>query len=143
MGQFSWLDCIDETQIKDDVHDDVYLLIPAKFGGGHIHETCYDGYGRFGGKDVYDLIPVWNKDMIPEIIRRYHNGTWAAHINEKELLAYYNGEEITCPLRYLGINMACYDEDNAALEYPIKITHNARAVYEDCRPSKSDPDQGW
>jgi hypothetical protein len=29
------------------------------------------------------------------------------------------------------------------LPFPIKITHNSNATYEHCRPSKSDPNQGW
>ena len=45
--------------------------------------------------------------------------------------------------RYIGIALACYDEDNETLPYPIKITYNPNAVYEDCIPSKSDPNQGW
>ena len=36
-------------------------------------------------------------------------------------------------LRCLGIDIACYDEQNAALKYPIKITHDSTAVYEKCR----------
>jgi hypothetical protein len=39
--------------------------------------------------------------------------------------------------------MACYNRDNFALEYPIKITHDERAVYEKCEPSEVDPNQGW
>jgi hypothetical protein len=38
--------------------------------------------------------------------------------------------------------MACYDEDNFALEYPIKITSRV-TEYEWAFPSKTDPDQGW
>ena len=45
--------------------------------------------------------------------------------------------------RIIGIDIACYDEQNAKLPYPIKITHNPNAVYEDCNPSLSDPNQGW
>lgn len=143
MGQFSWLDCKSHEQVLDDVCRDVYVLIPKEFGGGHIHESCYDGYGRFGGKDIYDLIPEWNKGMIPEIIRLSKNRHWKASVNADQLMKFYNGEDISIPLRHLGIGMACYDEDNARLEYPIKITHDPKAVYEDCRPSLSDPNQGW
>lgn len=61
MGQFSWLDCKTQEQVLDDVCRDVYVLVPKEFGGGHIKETCYDGYGRFGGRDVYALVAQWNK----------------------------------------------------------------------------------
>ena len=143
MGQFSWLDCVDKRPILDNVCENSYVLIPKEFGGGHIEEHCYNGYGNFGEIDIYDLIPVWNKDMIPEIIRRAKNGHWTASIEEEQLLKFYNGEDIDVPLRYLGIEMACYNTDNAQLEYPIKITHHKDAVYEDCDPSLSDPNQGW
>jgi len=117
MGQFSWLDCLSGEQVLDDVKRDVYLLIPQEFGGGHIKETCYDGYGRFGGYDVYALVAAWNA---PEKISG-------------------NDEED----RIIGIDLACYDEDNRKLKYPIKITHDASAIYEHCCPSDSDPNQGW
>lgn len=146
MGQFSWIDCVNGTAILDNVYEKSYVLIPKEFGGGHIEEDCYDGYGNFGGKDIYDLIPVWNKEMIPEIIRRAKNGHWKASINEREqeqFMNFYNGKPINCPLRYIGISMACYDEDNASLEYPIKITHDSEAIYENCKASKADPNQGW
>lgn len=45
--------------------------------------------------------------------------------------------------REIGIDIACYDEDNANLRYPIKITHKVDAKYEFCAPSFSDPNQGW
>lgn len=146
MGQFSWLDCVDGRQIVDDRREDVYVLVPKEFGGGHIKEECYDGYGNFGGKDIYELVPEWNKQMIPEIIRRAKAGHWKAHISEhdmEDMRKYYENKPISIWLRYIGIMMACYDEDNFALEYPIKITHNAFAVYERCKPSETDPDQGW
>lgn len=143
MGQFSWLDCKTNEQVLDNVCRDVYVLVPKEFGGGHIHERCYDGYGQFGSKDIYDLIPEWNKDMIPEIIRRSKAGHWKASINENQMMKFLNDEPLDVPVRYIGIEMACYDEDNRSLEYPIKITHDPKAVYEDCKPSLSDPNQGW
>ena len=45
--------------------------------------------------------------------------------------------------RLIGISLSCYDEDNGALPYPIKITHDSRAVYENCGISLLDPNQGW
>ena len=44
-------------------------------------------------------------------------------------------------LREIGINIACDDEDNARLKYPIKIA-SILIPYEKARPSKSDPNQG-
>ena len=45
--------------------------------------------------------------------------------------------------RIIGIDIACYDEQNASLPYPIKIVHNGNIPYEQALPSMSDPDQGW
>lgn len=45
-------------------------------------------------------------------------------------------------LREIGIDIGCYDRQNAALPYPLKVTHDENAIYEDCKPSKGDPKQG-
>ena len=45
--------------------------------------------------------------------------------------------------RDIGIAIACYDADNAALPYPIKIARHKESVYENCPPSDSDPYQGF
>lgn len=83
MGQFSWLDCDRENEghraILDNVADDVYVLVPKEFGGGHILETEYDGYGNFGGHDIYDLVADWNKeyitsDVIKKPVRERYGG---------------------------------------------------------------------
>ena len=148
MGQFSWIYSDTNKQVVDDKVADTYLLVPKAFQhkyGKAIYESCYDGYGNFGGYDVYDLIPEWNKDCIPEILRRNKNGNWRCNIKESDIHnfeAYYNGEEIDCELRWLGIMMACYDDDNFALEYPIKITSRPME-YEEADVSRSDPNQGW
>lgn len=149
MGQFSWLDCKNKKrQILDDVPAKVYLLVPKEFGGGHIEETCYDGYGHFGDKDVYDLIAEWNIDFIPEMLDLASAEKWKCSVDtwdEDNMRRFCNGEELdeNYEKRYIGIKLACYDEDNARIPYPIKITHNGNAVYEDCEPSLSDPNQGW
>lgn len=180
MGQFSWLDCITGEQVVDDKERDVYLLVPKEFGGGHILETCYDGYGHFGGYDVCDLIATWNRKILsdkPNYIFPYaferakrimNNYKWDNEYQEqidlqlrhKDWYEFYKDlnltEEEVCKVmtekydmkygfkwRYIGISLSCYDEDNAALPFPIKITHNPNAVYESCNPSNSDPNQGW
>lgn len=46
-------------------------------------------------------------------------------------------------IRNIGIDIACYDEDNASLPYPIKITSKKTGIcYEELPPSKWDPEQG-
>lgn len=148
MGQFSWLYSDTGKQVLDGYKADTYLLVPEKFQnkyGKAIYENCYDGYGHFGKYDVYELIPEWNKETIPEVIRRIKNGTWRCCTRKKDiqnLQNYYEGKEIDCELRWLGIVMACYDEDNAALEYPIKIT-TRETEYKRADVSPSDPNQGW
>ena len=44
----------------------VALLIPKEFGGGKIVEKGYDGYGHFGGEDVYELLADWNRAYLTE-----------------------------------------------------------------------------
>jgi len=170
MGQFSWLDCVTGEQILDDVERDVYVLVPKDFGGGHILEVMYDGYGHFGGKDIYELVADWNRGVLkedyifPHAIKRYNivkilkqhhpdyeeqfefkaieKDWWMAYSDlslDKRGIEYVTGHEY----RHIGIDLACYDEDNEALPFPIKITHDPNAVYEDCKPSLSDPNQGW
>jgi hypothetical protein len=148
MGQFSWIYSDTDKQLIDNKKADTYLLVPPKFQekyGKTIYESCYDGYGHFGKYDVYDLIPEWNREMIPEIIRRINNGNWKCSTNGKDiknLQNYYEGKPVDCELRWLGIVMACYDEDNFALEYPIKIT-TREMEYDSVVPSENDPNQGW
>ena len=148
MGQFSWIYSDTLKQLIDNKFANTYLLVPKPFQkkyGKAIYEECYDGYGRFGRYDVYDLIPEWNKEMIPEIIRRIRNRNWKCRVSENDIINlrnYHEGKPIDCELRWLGIIMACYDEDNFVLDYPIKIT-TKDMEYEDVKPSKSDPNQGW
>lgn len=148
MGQFSFLyaNTDNKKAMLDDVVADSYLLVPPPFQskyGKAIKETCYDGYGNFGKYDVYDLIIEWNKDFIPMIIKQ-RNGKVAdgkdMYIND--LMNYYEGKEISVPLRYLGIDIACYDEDNESLPFPIKIT-SVPCEYDSVGASEGDPNQGW
>ena len=140
MGQYSWIYSDSNKHVINDKLSDTYLLVPKPFQqkyGKAIYESCYDGYGNFGGYDVHDLIPEWNRDMIPEIINRIRKGNWECCADENDvnnLQAYYEGKEIDCELRWLGIIMSGYDEDNAALKYPIKIT-TKKLEYETVSPS--------
>lgn len=54
----------------------------------------------------------------------------------------YDAKKDVSFLREIGIDIACYDEDNAKLKYPIKIT-SRKMAYDEADASESDPDQGW
>ena len=156
MGQFSWLDCKTGEQIIDGRKRKSYVLVPWQFGGGHIEETCYEGYGVFGGHDIYDLVAEWNREYIR--FDELREKDWLAcrfggEEDARLFLSVYSGHGVDDTVfdkrlgndwkRTIGIAIACNDEDNARLRFPIKITHDPRAVYEWCAPSKSDPNQGW
>ena len=155
MGMFSWLDCITGEQVVDGRKRKSYLLVPREFGGYHIVEECYEGYGMFDGHDVYDLVADWNRGHAD--VERFASKSWCqwqfgGEEGARAMFADFNGgvDDAAMRERYgdewkrtVGIVLACYDEDNASLRYPIKITHDPTAVYEWCAPSKSDPNQGW
>ena len=167
MGQFSWIACDNGKQIVNGKKKDVYVLIPEEFGGGHYIENCYDGYGNFAGHDIFDLVADWNRNYITvENMIKPQRSNWdntedgqcwyerAMRLYEfecKRLIDFSSGKDDEYMQenygdgwkREIGINIACYDEQNAALKYPIKIAHNRVSVYEKCKPSDSDPDQGW
>lgn len=191
MGQYSWKDCCDGRKAIKITDRTCYVLVPKKDGGGHIREPYYDGYGHFGGNDIFDLVAEWNRPELSEAMlrpmsgREKFGGLYPFEIeqlraqgeseaairdaDEKQRDLYYSealerrkrmlnmmsdyrsgeysDDEMTERYyeqwkREIGIVISCYDEQNAALPYPIKITYDENAVYENCKPSKSDPNQG-
>ncbi len=129
MGFFSWKTSDTNKSISNKYSIrgalPVYLLIPKQFQkeyGKYIEEKNYDGYGVFGNEDVYSLVAKWNVTD-----RCYKDG---------KLL---DNEE----LRGIGIEIACYDEQNAALKYPIKLVENKELDYENVSPSRNASDQGY
>ena len=128
MGQFSWITSdYNEPAYCEDPKSTVYVPIPRDFqdliGTDCLVESDYQGYGVFGGRDIFALVAIWN------------NGAERYTAPDGELLP---DDEI----RGDGIDIACYDSDNLKLEYPIKIT-SVRTKYEDAEPSLADPNQGW
>ena len=120
-----------------------------------------DGYGRFGGYDIYDLVAEWNKDfvssenLIKPVPENYDEVCWyesalKEYARRCECLVEFQNGNIDMAKKYgnnwkrdIGVYIACYDHQNAALPYPIKITHDPYAVYEECSWSPEDPNQGW
>lgn len=69
MGCFSWCTSDSHKSIPGVVNayggapTTVYLLNP--FGESY-KESDYEGYGKFGGRDVYELVVEWNKSYLSE-----------------------------------------------------------------------------
>lgn len=114
MGFFSWVTS-DTNRSVSNVYSDrgtfpVYLLQPQ---GKPIFEEEYEGYGEFGGYDIFELVAKWNDEGL------------------------YDKDD-----REVGIEIAHNDELNFALKYPIKIVEHPMP-YELASPSKTCPDQGF
>ena len=118
MGFFSW-ETSDTNKSIPNIYSSretfpVYLLLPD---GGLIKETTYEGYGIFGGKDVYALVANWN---VPDLC---------------------NGNESHD--RNIGIDIACAAKQNANLQYPIKFVEDPKLKYKNIAPSKGCKYQGY
>lgn len=63
MGSFSWLfaDTNNTKNLRADRKG--YVACPD---GTFICEPCYETYGVFDGKDIYDLVVEWNRKFIAE-----------------------------------------------------------------------------
>lgn len=174
MGCFSWM-YADNPHKNLVIGRRGYVVFPSDQGacglppGTILKESDYEGYGCFSGYDVYDLVAEWNKDFVSEknirvpersfwgdtekddkyyeaAVKRYHYS-----INRlKDFQAgkpddYMKDTYGSDWKREIGIDIACYDHENAALKYPIKIVQFKRNVksYDALPPSNSDPNQGF
>lgn len=123
MGCFSWI--TSDTNKSISSYDScrgsfpVYLLCPD---GTKIKEENYEGYGIFGGRDAYALVAIWN---IPEACKDEDDN--------------FKPDE---NIRHLGISIACYDHQNASLQYPLKFVEDKNLSYDEVEASKGCPDQG-
>lgn len=147
MGYYTWTDARRKPTPTKDGYD--WLSKDKIPYGGYAKVVCpddteiieyhYDGYGTFGGYDIYELVVDWNKEDLKEIFNRFDEKhfaydfkkvaeMYADDVPEEEITEYVKqlvGED--CYLvrewkREIGIAIACEDEDNDALKYPIKIT---------------------
>ena len=155
MGQFSWMyaDTNNEKALLEG--GAAYVPLP---NGEAIEEPSYDGYGEFGGQDIYDLVADWNREYLsrhPEFELPGAYGRKPFRVDRHGWYKYYadlslSREEVVrradlFEYRTIGIEIACYDDQNGALPFPIKICKNrpAPGAYNRLPASWSDPNQGW
>jgi hypothetical protein len=164
MGYFTWTDA---RRVPKKRKDGSYVIADKIGYGGYAKVVCpddteiiekyYDGYGEFGGHDIYDLVVDWNKAYLEEIFDRMLVDHWGYHLKELAI-AFQNDDEYKMGLeisgliaygkepeffrdewkRTIGIAIACQDEDNMNLPYPIKITTTKwHRKYDELYPSCS------
>jgi hypothetical protein len=151
MGYFTWTDARRQSKknknedypSKDKIPygDFAKVVCPDN---SEIKESHYEGYGMFNGQDIYDLVVDWNKAHLIEIFERLkqkNSNHWGNYLNTLAMLYQTEGENSEnfiaekqrlakeeSPLlleewkRTIGITIACDEEDNKNLPYPIKIT---------------------
>lgn len=144
MGYFTWKFADKHNKSKLIYGTKGYVACPD---GSFIEEKYYDGYGIFGGQDIYELVVDWNKENLVNIFKHELKSAWnyllpvaQAYVegkSEDEIIAIWQTLD-TSPYaiaedwkRNLGIAIACYEEDNAKLPYPIKIVSTTNCNYYD------------
>lgn len=169
MGSFSWYTSDTGRAILLHKPLRVYALQPD---GEPLVEKEYDGLGEFGGHDIYDLVADWNRKYLsehPEFLILDGPSEWCEELNtylhtepkRADSYVWYSAyadltksrEEVerevrqqenwsTFNYRRIGIDIACHDECNVMLPYPIKLVQKP-VPYGEAKPSMNDPEQGF
>lgn len=150
MGFFSWMFADKNNEKRLRIGRRGYIACPD---GTFIKEDLYDGYGEFDGKDIYELVVMWNREFLathPEHTflfptMKASDFGWYPYL--ADLTIKLEDIPALCPeevreVRSIGVDIACYDFNNASLPYPIKITATKKIPYCELPPSKHDPNQG-
>lgn len=161
MGVFTRRFADKENQQKLEYGQRGYLACPD---GSFIEEPHYGGYGMFQSHDIYEDVVDWNRAYLDEIFTRIEDeakATGKRHFGQGLgglARAYQAGdmarvkelcEEITkrndLPYSYerdwkrdIGITIACDDEDNRRLPFPIKVVSSPDGVSYDKLPASKD-----
>ena len=124
-----------------------------------IVEPCYDGYGKFGGRDIYELVTEWNKPYLESIFesieKRCPEGFYGQSLKpiavayqnndmevlKKEIEKLPEGSTVRKEWkREIGITISCDGDNNSLLPYPIKIVNAVRhKPYDQLHPSSGCP----
>ncbi len=166
MGSFSWYASDTNRAIRSDNPFPVYALQP---NGGPLLEVEYEGYGVFGGQDIYDLVADWNRKYLaehPEFLvlcrgmvtpdkqtayldgapKRVDKFAWYPLYadlsnSRQEIEREMRENDDYWEYRDIGIDIACYNERNFSLPFPIKLVEQP-VPYFAASASTKDPEQG-
>lgn len=159
MGFFSWKFADTKNKKRLIIEKAAYVLCPD---GTVLYEPWYNGYGIFAGKDIYDLVADWNREFLsrnPDFIVKSENKkvcdfVWYPKYSDLTLTPREIERQLreegkwhsSTEFRDIGISIACEDENNKALPYPIKICQSqpegSPDYYRKLPASKGDPRQG-
>ena len=150
MGSFTWLradkNISGNGQANICYGEKIKVLIPNEFGGGCI-EGEYLDYGLVeeadGNQyDLYELVAIWNSSELRNKLAEfgYQNVNLKA-VGEEGTI----DSKISNIIRSYGIIIACYDEDQAKIKFPLKLVDKKTQItYEECEYfSIGDPNQGF
>lgn len=115
MAEFSWLTADTKVPVKVNEPRCVYLLQPH--GLPSIPESCYQGFGVFGGVDVFEWLAMNNPDTHSQLLSNLH----------MPFMGFDRSDGILLDSIFHGRSPNPWD---LVLDYPIKLSHDPRAVYE-------------
>ena len=172
MGCFSWMFCDKQNKKPLCIGDVGYLLYPDGSYVKTEAYDGYGRFGRRDEVDVFEAVADWNRKYLsehPDFLIPQHGKFWddtdqcykdaePKKVSEFPWYPLYSdltkaATEVTAAVRelldakyweyrYIGIDLACYDDENAALPFPIKIASEP-ADYNLMPPSDGDPNQGF
>ena len=172
MGCFSWMFADKANKKALGMGDPGYLMAPDGSVYYTDCYDGYGRFGPHDSVDVYAECADWNREYLaahPDFLIPQHGHIWsedaqeylkhgAKKVSEEEWWPFFSDlsksrEDIEEAMkkqkgilhweyRCIGINIACYDDQNAALPYPIKISSVDSIPYAELPPSNGDPHQG-
>lgn len=115
MGEFSWRTADTNVPVRINEPRWVYLLQPH--GQPPIPEPCYQGHGVFGGVDVFEWLVETNPDAHGALLSCLHS----------PFIGFNRKNGVLLDSIFHGRTPNPWD---IVLDYPIKLSHDPRAIYE-------------